>query len=80
MLDTTKQDQRDLMILKISNKSKSLQEQLRRYPIILQRLNLLREETPKDQFSDSIAQTEIDKHYTKAKAEFDKIFPITPKP
>jgi len=77
MLDSTKQDQRDLMILKISNKAKSLQEELRKYQIILQRLNLLREDSPKDQFGDLIAQTEIDKHYSKAKAEFDKIFPKT---
>ncbi len=77
MLDTTKQDQRDLMILKISNKAKSLQEELRKYQMILQRLNLLREEKPKDQFGDDIIQTELDKHFTKAKAEFDKIFPAT---
>ena len=79
MLDSTKQDQRDIMILKISNKAKSLQEELRKYQMILQRLNLLRDETPKDQFGDSIPQAEIDKHYTKAKVEFDKIFPVTPK-
>ena len=77
MLDSTKQDQQDLMILKISNKSKTLQEELRKYQIILQRLNLLREDSPKDQFGDEIQQAEIDKHYTKAKAEFEKIFPPT---
>ena len=77
MLDSTKQDQRDLMILKISNKAKSLQEKLRQYQLILQRLNLLRDETPKDQFGDDIPSGEIDKHYTKAKLEFDKIFSPT---
>lgn len=77
MLDGIKQDQRDLMILKISNKAKSLQEELRKYQLLLQRLNLLSQETPKDQFGDDIPQTDIDKHYTKAKAEFDKIFPKT---
>jgi len=77
MLDSSKQDNRDIMILKISNKAKSLQEELRKYQMILQRLNLLREDAPKDQFGDSIPSTEIDKHYTKAKAEFDKIFPVT---
>ena len=77
MLDSTKQDQRDLMILKISNKAKLLQEELRKYQLILQRLNLLREDTPKDQFGDDIPSVEIDKHYTKAKLEFEKIFTPT---
>jgi len=75
MLDSAKQDNRDLMILKITNKAKKIQEELRKYQVILQRLNLLREETPKDQFGDDIPKTEIDKHFTKAKAEFEKIFP-----
>ena len=75
MLDSTKQDDRDLMILKITNKAKKIQEELRKYQIILQRLNLLREETPKDQFGDDISQTDIDRHFTKAKTEFEKIFP-----
>ena len=79
MLDTTKQDSRDLMILKISNKAKALQEELRKYQMILQRLNLLREDSPKDQFGDAIPPAEIDKHFIKAKSEFDRIFPPTTK-
>jgi len=75
MLDSTKQDQRDLMILKISNKAKKAQEELRKYQTILQRLNLLREEIPKDQFGDNISQADIERHYTKAKADFDKAIP-----
>ena len=51
MLDSTKQDQRDLMILKISNKAKLLQEKLRQYQLILQRLNILSQDSPKDQFA-----------------------------
>ncbi len=43
--------------------------------MILQRLNLLIEETPKDQFGDDISQTDIDKHFTKAKPDLEKIFP-----
>ena len=75
MLDTAKQDSRDLMILKISKEAKLLQEELRKYQMILQRLNLLRDETPKDQFGDDIPSVEIDKHFSKAKLEFEKIFP-----
>lgn len=77
MLDSTKQDQRDLMILKISKEAKLLQEKLRQYQLILQRLNILSQDSPKDQFGDDIASVEIDKHYTKAKLEFEKIFPPT---
>jgi len=74
-LDGAKQDQRDLMILKVSNKAKKLQEELRKYQIILQRLNLLRADSPKDQFGDDVPMSEIEKHYGKAKTEFDKLFP-----
>ena len=74
-LDSTKQEQRDLMILKISAKAKKAQEQLKKYQITLQRLSLLSQESPKDQFGDDIPQTEIDKHFDKAQSEFLKIFP-----
>ena len=55
--------------------SQKIQEELRKYQIILQRLNLLTQETPKDQFNDDISQTDIDRHFNKAKTEFEKIFP-----
>ena len=55
--------------------AKKIQEELRKYQIILQRLNLLTQETPKDQFNDDISQTDIDRHFNKAKTEFEKIFP-----
>ena len=77
MLDSTKQKERDLMILKISNKAKKLQEELRKYQMLLQRLNDLREESPKDKYGDEITQTEVDKNFTKAKTEYDKIFSPT---
>ena len=75
MLDVTKQDQRDLMILKISNKNKILSAELKENQMVLQRLSLLREDSPKDQFGDDLPSADIDKHFAKAKAGFDKIFP-----
>ena len=82
MLDATKQEERDLMILRLSNRSKILQEELKEISKTLQRLNLLRQDAPKDQFGDDIPQVEMDKHFTKAKAEYSKCFanskPATP--
>jgi hypothetical protein len=49
MLNTTKQDERDLAILKISNRNKILSDELNKNQMILQRTFLLIEETPKDQ-------------------------------
>jgi hypothetical protein len=67
------------MILKISNRNKVLSTELKENQMILQRLSLLREETPKDQWGDELPSIEIDKHFTKVKVGYNKMFPPVPK-
>ena len=67
MLDSTKQEERDLMILRITSKANTLQEELRKCQLVMQRLNDLREENPKDMYGDEIPQPYVDKHFTKSK-------------
>ena len=78
MLDAAKHEERDLMILRITTKAKFHQEELRKCQTTLQRLNDLREETPKDKYGDAMQDQDIDKHFSKAKAEFTKIVPQKP--
>ena len=54
MLDSIKQEERDLMILKISNKAKQAQDELRKYQMVLQRLNDLRQDNPTDKYGDQL--------------------------
>lgn len=74
-LTVQEQEERDIMILKLTAKAKKLQDELREIQMTLQRLNLLRQEKPKDQFNDDIPDTELKKHLNKAKSEFDRMIP-----
>jgi hypothetical protein len=56
---------------------KKAQDELQKYQIVAQRINLLNQVEPKDQFGEKYSQADLDKHY--AKAEFEKLTPSTVK-
>jgi len=72
-------EQIEEMTIKIALKISYHQRIINNLKLISARVGLVSAIDPIDQFGDVIQKTEIDKHSIRAKEEFDKIFPSTPK-
>jgi len=48
---------------------------MQNFQMVVQRINLLNQPEPKDQFGEKYTQVELDKLYIKTKAEFEKVIP-----
>jgi len=70
-------DQEELAIMtaRLSGKIKFHQGELQKLQMIGQRINMLNQSEPKDQFGEKYSQADLEKHYAKAKAEFEKVIP-----
>ena len=64
-----------VMNARLGLKIKFHQEKLQKLNIISQRMNLVNDKDPKDQFGEPITQPDIEKHFNKTKTAFDKIIP-----
>lgn len=64
-----------LLIVDVSMKIKELQDELQKWTRIHQRLNLVN--NPVDQFGERLPDSEIDKHFEKAKSDFAELQPAS---
>jgi hypothetical protein len=65
----------ELMILsnKVAKRMKKCTDEIKDLQIIAKRLQLVNTESPKDQWGEDIPNSEIEKHYNKAKSDFNKL-------
>jgi len=61
------QEELTIMTVRLSSRIKLVQIELQKYHIVAQRIHLLNQTEPKDQFGELYSQADLDKHYAKAK-------------
>ena len=72
-------DKEELVIMtaRTGNRIQLGQNELQKYQKLVQRLNLLNKPEQVNQFGDKLSPADLEKHFIKAKAEFDKLFTAT---
>ena len=59
----------------LGSKMKFHKSELAKYVNVAKRIDMLNQSEPKNQFEEKYSQADLEKHYAKAKAEFEKVIP-----